>query len=89
MEEIWLAVLFVEYVGEKKSSVPSSDSYFVNVDPVHKDFKVDDNESNETDVTSVEQTVIRTVDPSILSIPRVDNIYDKFQCGQLCISETA
>merc|ERR1719318_804431 len=52
---------FVELDSEKKSSVPSSDS-FVNVDPVHKDFKVDEYESNETDVTSVEQTVIRTVD---------------------------
>jgi len=52
---------FVELDSEKKSSVPSSDS-FVNVDPVHKDFKVDEYVSNETDVTSVEQTVIRTVD---------------------------
>ena len=74
---------FVEHDGEKKSNVPSSDSSFVNVDPVHKDFKVDVNESNETDVTSVEQTVIRPVDPSIHSIPRVDNNYDKFQCGHL------
>ena len=72
---------FVEHDGEKKSNVPSSDSSFVNVDPVHKDFQVDVNESNETDVTSVDQTVIRTVDPSIHSIPIVDNNCDKFLCG--------
>jgi len=52
---------FVEIERGVKSSVTSTDS-FVNVDPVQKDFKVEDYDGSETDVTSVEQTVIRTVD---------------------------
>merc|ERR1711892_943719 len=44
------------------SSLSESTDSFVNVDPVQKDFKVEDYDGSETDVTSVEQTVIRTVD---------------------------
>jgi len=48
---------FVELNVKEKSNVSSSDS-FVNVDPAQND----EYEASETDVTSVEQTVIRTVD---------------------------
>jgi len=48
---------FVELNGREKSSVASSDS-FVNVDPVQNN----EYEASETDVTSIEQTVIRTAD---------------------------
>ena len=48
---------FLELNVKEKSNVSSSDS-FVNVDPAQND----EYEASETDVTSVEQTVIRTVD---------------------------
>merc|ERR1719376_467553 len=48
---------FVELNVKEKSSVSSSDS-FVNVDPAQND----EYEASETDVTSIEQTVIRTAD---------------------------
>merc|ERR1719376_288975 len=48
---------FVELNGKEKSSVSSSDS-FVNVDPAQHD----EYEASETDVTYIEQTVIRTAD---------------------------
>jgi len=52
---------FVEIDGEKKSSVATSDSFII-FNPVDKDFKDHDYANNETEVTSVEQTVIRTTD---------------------------
>jgi len=74
---------FVEIDGEKKSSVASSDS-FINVNPVDKDFKVDDYANNETDVTSVEQTVIRTTDlpfipPQEMVISQTNSSVDNFE----------
>lgn len=74
---------FVEIDGEKKSSVASSDS-FINVNPVDKDFKVDDYANNETDVTSVEQTVIRTSDlpfipPQEMVISQTNSSVDNFE----------
>jgi len=76
---------FVELDSVKKSSSPSSDS-FVNVEPPHKSFQENDFESRSQneDVTSVEQTVIRTVDlPFIpsqdLSTSQTNSSVDNFE----------
>eukprot|EP00092_Neocalanus_flemingeri_P022765 GFUD01024685.1.p1 GENE.GFUD01024685.1~~GFUD01024685.1.p1 ORF type:complete len:1211 (+),score=419.30 GFUD01024685.1:52-3633(+) len=63
---------FVEIDSGKKSSVASSDS-FINVDPVQRDLKVDDYQTNETEFNSVEQTVIRTADLPFMPSQEITN----------------
>eukprot|EP00092_Neocalanus_flemingeri_P006119 GFUD01006590.1.p1 GENE.GFUD01006590.1~~GFUD01006590.1.p1 ORF type:complete len:1188 (-),score=409.01 GFUD01006590.1:61-3624(-) len=63
---------FVEIDSGKKSSVASSDS-FINVDPVQRDMKVDDYQTNETEFNSVEQTVIRTADLPFMPSQEITN----------------
>ena len=70
---------FVELNGREKSSVASSDS-FVNVDPVQNN----EYEASETDVTSIEQTVIRTTDlpfipPQELTSSQTNSSLDNFE----------